>query len=283
MRNVHTSPLTLQRRQEEFDLAHGLNNIGASGNLDRTGIDLGMAQFAVLGLCGECGEVANALKKILRAAAFHRDTGVPMRQLRSELADVFAYLLKAASVLKVDLEEEFLHTVALNCLRFPLVQKSSAIRLVGIGGDRAVADARELADAVERNSRKPALVVNLPHPPATDVAGVMMWLREAIDSVTDALSAGVPGDYVFVANDPAYSAMTFLLATQDLPREERISIANEWLAFEQATWQHVSLRRLFISSISTPEPVELALHQHGARTLSPADDCWLQLQSMVTS
>jgi NTP pyrophosphatase (non-canonical NTP hydrolase) len=277
MTNAQLPAVNLQRQQQEFDLAHGLSTLGASGHADPSGIDVGLAQFAVLGLCGECGEVANALKKVLRAAAFGRDSSLAMHQLRTELADVLAYLLKAASALHVDLEEEFLRTVALNCLRFPLAPKTSTVRLVGIAGDRSTVDARRLVDAVARNSQTSACVLELPHLATDDIAHVSQWLRKARDTVAGELRS----EYVFVANDPAYAIMTLLNARRDMTRDDRLCVAREWLAFEQATWQAVSVRRLFLSATSPVGPVETALSQHGARILAANVDPWEQLQAIV--
>ena len=68
-----------------------------------------------LGLAGEAGEVANAVKKLNRldaetvfqALAFGGEHADQLTGLADELADVFTYTLNLATLLGVDLESRF--------------------------------------------------------------------------------------------------------------------------------------------------------------------------------
>lgn len=72
--------------------------------------------FMVLALCGEVGELANALKKLERGSKEWNDES--RYELAMEMADVFTYLLNCAMIIKVDLEKAYLEKRALNVKRF---------------------------------------------------------------------------------------------------------------------------------------------------------------------
>jgi NTP pyrophosphatase (non-canonical NTP hydrolase) len=76
--------------------------------------DMKLDVFYALGLAGEAGEVANAVKKV------HRDGPTPERigDVAAELADVFTYLMLLADELDVDLITEFDQKVEFNKARW---------------------------------------------------------------------------------------------------------------------------------------------------------------------
>lgn len=75
----------------------------------------------ILALCGEAGELAELVQ-------WTRDDEVETylqeptnaQNLRSELADVFSYLLRIADVCGVDLEQALLDKIELNQTRYPV-------------------------------------------------------------------------------------------------------------------------------------------------------------------
>lgn len=74
----------------------------AEGSID-------LAVFYTLGLAGEVGEVANLVKKFVRA-----NVTPDAATLGDELADVFIYLLLLADEIGVDLVEEYKKKVVVN-------------------------------------------------------------------------------------------------------------------------------------------------------------------------
>jgi len=60
--------------------------------------------YPTLGLCGEAGEVADKVKKVLRDRAGAFDAAV-IDDLRLELGDVLWYVAQLASELELDLDE----------------------------------------------------------------------------------------------------------------------------------------------------------------------------------
>lgn len=61
-------------------------------------------QHHVIGLCGETGEVANAVKKWQRGSMTRDEL---IKKVGDEAADVLVYLCTLANTLDIDLEEEF--------------------------------------------------------------------------------------------------------------------------------------------------------------------------------
>jgi NTP pyrophosphatase (non-canonical NTP hydrolase) len=68
-----------------------------------------------LGLGGESGEFLNVVKKLARGSLTLQEA-VPM--MRDELTDVFVYFLTSASVLDMDIMEEYRRKRAINAKRF---------------------------------------------------------------------------------------------------------------------------------------------------------------------
>src|SRR5712664_2291786 len=129
----HDIDFALQSLQLEFDKAHGFAEIGALGMPSPPAnrgarSETGAAAFAALALAGECGEIANAIKKAVRAEHMDQDPKAHLDVAKGELADAFAYLLKLAAVLNTDLATEYLETVALNCLRFAITGQENGMR-----------------------------------------------------------------------------------------------------------------------------------------------------------
>ena len=68
-----------------------------------------------LALCGEAGEFANEVKKIVRGDVTVQQA-LPF--LREELADVFIYLMNLVELLKMDLTQEYIRKREINLARF---------------------------------------------------------------------------------------------------------------------------------------------------------------------
>src|SRR5947209_347056 len=99
----------LQELQAEFDRDHGLD-------FDRYSVLTDQSRtFTGLALAGEVGELANALKKAQRAMWRGEDPTPHLRLASEEIGDIFAYLLKLATLLRVDLAEVYLTTMSNNC------------------------------------------------------------------------------------------------------------------------------------------------------------------------
>jgi NTP pyrophosphatase (non-canonical NTP hydrolase) len=81
--------------------------------IHREDAQLPLIAFYSMGLTGEAGEAQDAIKK------FYRDGGVKhLEQARTELSDVFTYLLLLADELNIDLMVEYEKKVVLNEQRF---------------------------------------------------------------------------------------------------------------------------------------------------------------------
>ncbi len=68
-------------------------------------------QFAIIALTEELGEIAGPVKKMLRRTRgqlTQEDWELMRSQVREEVVDVFAYLLKLSMLLEMDLKAEFL-------------------------------------------------------------------------------------------------------------------------------------------------------------------------------
>ena len=76
-------------------------------------------EFATMGLAGEIGEVANQVKKARREFWTGGDPERNIDAAATELADIYAYLLKLASTLDVNLDVLYLIRLCENYLRFP--------------------------------------------------------------------------------------------------------------------------------------------------------------------
>jgi NTP pyrophosphatase (non-canonical NTP hydrolase) len=81
---------------------------------------LNKLQFGTIALCGEVGEFANVVKKILRERDANKKTPEErLISLNEELVDVFAYTLILSATLGIDLEKEYLKKMEKNKERFP--------------------------------------------------------------------------------------------------------------------------------------------------------------------
>lgn len=69
----------------------------------KTANDLG---FMVLALCGETGEIANIVKKILRGSLDLKDAKT-RNLLTMEVADAFTYLMDVCDLLGIDIEKAY--------------------------------------------------------------------------------------------------------------------------------------------------------------------------------
>jgi NTP pyrophosphatase (non-canonical NTP hydrolase) len=103
----------LIRAQRNFDARHGLGGKSWAQQIDQQHVSV-LLELTVA-LTGEVGEFANVTKKIARGD-FTLESGKP--ELRSELADIFVYLLKLAGQLGIDLEAEYENKMRLNEERF---------------------------------------------------------------------------------------------------------------------------------------------------------------------
>ncbi|QKW32566.1 nucleotide pyrophosphohydrolase (plasmid) [Nocardiopsis flavescens] len=90
----------------------------------------------VMALSGEVGELAAEFQWLTpqEASAVMEDPE-RARAVRSEMADVFSYLLRLADVLDVDLEEAVREKVALNADRYPADQvRGRAVKYTALEG-----------------------------------------------------------------------------------------------------------------------------------------------------
>lgn len=106
----------LSARQAEFDRQHGWS----TDTPEPAALIAGL-QIDIVGLVGELGEFANLVQKIDR----NRESGPDFPELdenrpalAEELADTFAYLLRLANRLGVNLEDEYLRKLTKNDRRF---------------------------------------------------------------------------------------------------------------------------------------------------------------------
>ena len=102
----------LIRLQREFDSRH-------EGKFpwDQaiSGDNLSMLQYLSLALCGESGEMANAVKKVVRGDALYEEQ---RDAIVGEVTDVFIYVLKLAYQMEFDLENSYLSKMESNRAKF---------------------------------------------------------------------------------------------------------------------------------------------------------------------
>lgn len=99
-------------RQKEFDSLHRGNFpwdqlVSAENPV--------MLEYLALALCGESGEVANAVKKVIRGDHTYQEQ---KEEIIGEVTDVLIYILKFAYQMDFDLEEAFLKKLELNRTKF---------------------------------------------------------------------------------------------------------------------------------------------------------------------
>ncbi|MET3855380.1 MazG nucleotide pyrophosphohydrolase domain-containing protein [Rhizobium sp. OAE497] len=103
---------SLQEFQRVFDDAH----VGRIPFLDdKSGDKMQSLEHLVVCLVGELGEFANLVKKV-RRGDFEYDQA--SGELTAELADIFAYTLKTANLMRIDLTSAYLDKMKENEERF---------------------------------------------------------------------------------------------------------------------------------------------------------------------
>lgn len=102
----------LMELQDAFDKEHS-GQFNWSERITESNLDI--LEFLLICMIGELGELANAVKKVLRG-------DLPFNSIREELneevADVFIYLIKLCNQMNIDLEESFLTKLEKNRTRF---------------------------------------------------------------------------------------------------------------------------------------------------------------------
>lgn len=108
----------LLRLQRAFDESRGIANL-PDADTARDDDPLGRLEYALIGLTGEVGEIANIIKKARRGRAqgLTAEQLVPIA-LAEEVADVFSYLLKLADQAGIALGHAYLTKMCLNAHRF---------------------------------------------------------------------------------------------------------------------------------------------------------------------
>jgi len=102
----------LLRHQAEFDLQHrGETEFYVQITEER----IDVLEHLLVCLIGEVGEVANIVKKVVRGDHTYASKRA---ELTDELADIFAYILKLANQLNIDLEQAYLNKMEQNRKRF---------------------------------------------------------------------------------------------------------------------------------------------------------------------
>ncbi|HET9896558.1 MAG TPA: nucleotide pyrophosphohydrolase [Streptosporangiaceae bacterium] len=111
---------SLQRRYREFVAERDWDQFHNPKNL-------------VMALAGEAGELTEIFQWLTPAQSSEvMGDDVRAGQVRDELADVFAYLIRLADVLGVDLELAFTEKMAKNARRYPVsTAKGSTAKYAG--------------------------------------------------------------------------------------------------------------------------------------------------------
>jgi len=103
----------LQKYQEDFDNKHGFP-VSVSTVPEKY---LQISKDLV-GLFGEIGEFANIVKKVNLSLDRSTALAAPLESietsLKEELVDSLIYLIRIATILQLDLEEEYLRKITLN-------------------------------------------------------------------------------------------------------------------------------------------------------------------------
>lgn len=109
----------LVKLQYKFDAKHGWNpQKGVPDQVFRA------IQTDLIGLLGEIGEFANIVKKIALEADSHSGSDLAGQlkarhsELTNELVDAFVYLIRLATHLDMDIEQEYLDKLNINEQRF---------------------------------------------------------------------------------------------------------------------------------------------------------------------
>jgi dCTP diphosphatase len=266
-----------QRRQETFDSGHGLRAVGR--RVLRRGPDWGPLQFAALALCGECGELANALKKVIRSQTLSTSAAQHIDHARRELADIYAYLLKLASLLEVDLDEEYLETLGLNYLRFPIKNRWSLPRVIGIAGQSAVQIANGLRRETASGEAPNMDFLTLPVPPTTSPQRYLAWLRSAKTKIARQLSV-TRGDVLVLVNDPVLCTISYRRVRRKPPYDDSATILQCWISIEELICAKGSSRHLLLTQDASPSASVEKLVRHGANVIENGVD-WLTIQKIT--
>jgi NTP pyrophosphatase (non-canonical NTP hydrolase) len=269
----------LQALQLEFDSTHNLDRIGLpsshsgdEGELS-TKEQIGAATFASLALAGECGEVANAVKKAVRATHLGLDATPHLEFTRRELADVLAYLLKLAAILGSELGDEYLETVALNSLRFS-IGNGGAPKLIGVAGSDTALVAATLARVASSFTTNEAQFVDLPAPTHEHPDSMASWVREC--SVRVASSFERTSGVVVVSQDPAFHVHLARQKQHSTPSTNgRAGLIDALVKYEQLAWRNAGGRQLVILADAKAMPDDCCattrLRNHGAFVFEQSD------------
>jgi NTP pyrophosphatase (non-canonical NTP hydrolase) len=228
-------------------------------------------QFTALALCGECGELANALKKMVRSQALGMSLDRHKNHARSELADIYAYLLKLSSLLSVDLEAEYLETLGLNCLRFPIVNRHTLPRVIGIGGPEASKIANRIRGVTSSVTTARFEMLMLPAPPMKSSRKYVDWLRSAKAKIAMRLSAG-QCKYLLLVNDPALSTVSFRSLRLCGNMKHDMAILRSWISIEELICIKGSGRGLLLTHDAAPPSAIERLVNHGAKVIHSSAD-----------
>jgi deoxyadenosine/deoxycytidine kinase/NTP pyrophosphatase (non-canonical NTP hydrolase) len=225
----------LQVLQRHFDESRGFNFEGKATKES-------LLQFSVLALCGEVGELANKIKKDVRAKMLD-STGTAGEDAAGELGDILAYLLKVANLLDEDLSVRYLRQMCENTLRFASQpsNKKSVVVLAGPSGagkSTAVALLLErlpsLARYLEETEGNHYLYEALGAGGHSAVFKSQQWFLE---SQRKFVETTVDQSLVLMEQDPVAIVLIYaekFFAEQKLQREEYAFLLQELLQLSMA-------------------------------------------------
>jgi deoxyadenosine/deoxycytidine kinase/NTP pyrophosphatase (non-canonical NTP hydrolase) len=207
----------LTRLQRAFDQTRGFaelpNHAGAP-----SGDALSRLEFALIGLTGEVGEIANILKRARRDQA-QGGGAARLGGLPSEIADVLSYLLKLAIHADVDPEQAYLIKMCINAHRFrdPRSGTPRAVSLCGPPGSGKSTLAKLLVNKIGtipvyiEEYRNNPFLGDLQNP-AFDVDASQTWFLDHISDFLNNLKDG----FVVLDQDPTAIPLIYstLLAEQ---------------------------------------------------------------------
>lgn len=142
----------LSRIQSSFDQSRGIADLPyAKGQaMEDT---LARLEYAVIGLIGEVGEIANLIKKARRGQALDVDeSGHLTSELSAEVADVLSYLLKLAAQGDINPSQAYLEKMCRNAHRFHAKLRPATITIAGPPGSGKTTIATALSDIIGAES-----------------------------------------------------------------------------------------------------------------------------------